>query len=106
MRYWFTAAPTEAVIFHHSSDLHTANRATLLRLLDQILSGEEEADFPKVADTEENRRRFCNYCVYRSRCDRGIGAGDLDELEETEFLDIDLESALEFTLEEVEELAF
>ena len=106
MRYWFTAAPTEAVIFHYSSDLHTANRASLLRLLDQILSGEEEADFPKVADTEENRRRFCNYCVYRSRCDRGIGAGALDELEETEFLDIDLESALEFTLEEVEELAF
>ena len=106
MRYWFTAAPTEAVVFHYSSDRHTANRARLEGLLDDILRGERQADFAKVADTDENRRRYCNYCVYRSRCDRGTGAGDLDEYDEAEFADVDLEDALEFTLEEVQELAF
>ncbi len=106
MRYWFAAAPTAAVIFRYSSDLHAANRARLFPLLEEILSGERQADFPKVPDTDENRRRFCGYCVYRSRCDRGIGAGDLEEIADAEFLDVDLESALEFRLEEVEELAF
>ena len=106
MRYWFTAAPTEAVIFRYSSDLHTANRARLVGLLDDISRGERQADFPKVPDTEENRKRYCNYCVYRSRCDRGTVAGDLGEFDEAEFPDADLEDALDFTLEEVQELAF
>ena len=106
MRYWFTAAPAEPVTFHYSSDLHAANRARLNDILNDILRGEKQADFPKVADTDENRRRFCSYCVYRSRCDRGIGAGSLEEFDEAEFPDSDLEDALDFTLDEVQELAF
>ncbi|MDE0338357.1 MAG: PD-(D/E)XK nuclease family protein [Caldilineaceae bacterium] len=106
MRYWFTAAPAEAVSFGYNSELHAANRARLEQLLNEILSGERERDFPKVADTEENRKRFCGYCIYRSRCDRGIAAGDLDEFDEEEFAEEDLERALEFSLEEIQELAF
>ena len=106
MRYWFTAAPAEAVSFGYSSELHAANRAKFEQLLNEILSGERERDFPKVADTEENRKRFCGYCIYRSRCDRGVEASDLDEYDEEEFSDEDLERALDFTLEEVQELAF
>ena len=106
MRYWFTAAPTEPVSFLYSSDLHAANRAKLNNILNEVLRGENRADFPKVADTDENRRRFCSFCVYRSRCDRGIGAGSLEEFDEAEFPDADLEDALDFTLEEVLELAF
>lgn len=107
MRYWFTAAPTEPTVFGYSSDRHAANRSRLLGLLDKILSGERQADFPKVPDTQENRRRFCNYCVYRSRCNRGVGASPLPEgTDEVEFLDVDRERSLDFSLEEVEELAF
>ena len=106
MRYWFTAAPAEAVSFGYSSELHAANRAKFEQLLNEILSKERERDFPKVADTEENRKRFCGYCIYRSRCDRGVEASDLDEYDEEEFSDEDLERALDFTLEEVQELAF
>jgi hypothetical protein len=108
MLYWFTAAPSEPVIFHYSSDQHAANRTYLYQLLTNMLIGAEEADFPKVPDTEQNRRRLCNYCVYRSRCDRGVSAGLLDEQDElgAEFFAVDLSSALEFTLEDVEELAF
>ena len=106
MRYWFTAAPADAVTFGYSSDLHADNRARFVQILNDILSGEREADFPKVPDTDENRKRFCSYCIYRSRCDRGTEAGDLEEYDEEEFSDVDLERALEFTLEEVQELAF
>lgn len=106
MRYWFTAAPADPVTFHYSSDLHAENRALLLDLLEEIGRGENEGDFPKVLDTEENRKRFCNYCAYRSRCDRGIGAGKLETGDEEGLFDVDMENALEFTLEEVQELAF
>ncbi len=106
MRYWFTASPAEPVSFHYSSDLHAANRARLNDILNDILRRERQADFHKVADTDENRRRLCSYCIYRSRCDRGIVAGSLEEFDEAEFPDADLEDALDFTLEEVQELAF
>ena len=106
MRYWFTAAPAEAISFGYNSELHAANRAKFEQLLSGILSGERERDFPKVVDTDENRKRYCGYCIYRSRCDRGVVAGDLDEYDEEEFSDEDLERALDFTLEDVQELAF
>ncbi|RME55691.1 MAG: PD-(D/E)XK nuclease family protein [Caldilineae bacterium] len=106
MLYWFAAAPAEPVTFRYSADLHAANHTYLHGLLDGILAGAREADFPKAPDTEANRRRLCNYCIYRSRCDRGIHAGALEEIDEAELFAIDLETDLEFTLEEVEELAF
>jgi hypothetical protein len=106
MVYWFTAAPDSPEIFRYSADQHAANRSKLQQMLSEILSGALEIDFPLAPDTEENRQRLCAYCVYRSRCDRGEVAGVLDLQEEIEFFAIDLERALEFTLDEVEELAF
>lgn len=106
MRYWFTAAPDEPVSFRYSTDLHAANRTRLQGLLAEILAGAGEADFPKVPDTERNRRHLCAYCVYRSRCDRGVDAGDLADVDDADFFVVDLEENLEFTLEDVEALAF
>jgi hypothetical protein len=107
MRYWFTVAPGQPVTFRYNAAQHDANRQRLESLLARILAGEREVDFPKVADTPTNRKRFCAFCVYRSRCNRGDAAGDLDELDDAEeFFAVDLERALEFTLADVEELAF
>ncbi len=106
MRYWFAEAPESPQIFHYSADQHAANRTQLQALVHEILRGDSEADFPLVPDTEQNRKRFCAYCVYRSRCDRGEVAGPLAQIEEANFFAVDLDQALEFTLDEVEELAF
>lgn len=107
MRYWFTAAPAQPIVFRYDAAQHAANRQRLERTLAQILAGRNEVDFPKVADTPINRRRFCAFCIYRSRCDRGQKAGDLEELDDPEtFFAADLDKALEFTLADVEELAF
>ena len=107
MRYWFTAAPGQPVTFRYDAAQHAANHARLQRLLADILGGSSEADFPKVADTPANRSRFCAFCIYRSRCNRGAEAGDLDDLGDAEdFFAVDLEKALEFSLDDVEELAF
>ena len=106
MIYWFAEAPDSPEIFRYSADQHAANRTQLQALVREILGGEDEADFPLVPDTEQNRQRHCAYCVYRSRCDRGETAGPLLQIEDVEFFAADLEQALEFTLDEVEELAF
>ncbi|MFZ1753294.1 MAG: PD-(D/E)XK nuclease family protein [Caldilineaceae bacterium] len=106
MRYWFTAAPDEPVIFPYSADLHAANRTRLQGLLAEMLAGSVQADFPKVPDTEQSRQHLCAYCVYRSRCDRGIDAGDLADVDDADFFVVDLEESLEFTLDTVEALAF
>ncbi|MFZ4660325.1 MAG: PD-(D/E)XK nuclease family protein [Caldilineaceae bacterium] len=107
MRYWFTAAPGQPVVFRYDRAQHEATQAQLHEIVSAILAGRTEADFPKTADTEINRKRFCSYCIYRSRCNRGVVAGDLTELADTEeFFAVDIESALEFTLADVEELAF
>ena len=107
MRYWFTAAPGQPVTLRYDAAQHAANHARLQRLLADILGGGSEADFPKVTDTPANRSRFCAFCIYRSRCNRGAAAGDLDDLGDAEdFFAVDLDKALEFTLDDVEELAF
>ena len=56
---------------------------------------------------ELNRKRFCSYCIYRSRCNRGAVAGDLEELDDPEtYFVVDPTEALEFTLDDVEEIEF
>lgn len=107
MRYWFTAAPGQPVTFRYDRTQHAANEERLHQLLATILAGQRESDFPTVADTAINRKRFCDFCVYRSRCNRGILAGDLNAVGDTEDLFVvDMQSALEFTLDDVPELAF
>jgi hypothetical protein len=107
MRYWFTSAPAQPVVFRYDREQHAAAHNRLHALLDEILAGAVEADFPMAPDTEINRKRFCRFCVYRSRCNRGITAGDVTEVGDPEnFFAVDLKSALEFTLDDVAELAF
>ena len=107
MRYWLTAAPAAPISFRYDGAQHDRARRLLHQQIATILSGENEADFPKVEDTPANRKRFCNFCVYRSRCNRGATAGDVDEiLDPTDYFSGDVAGSLEFTMDEVEELAF
>jgi RecB family exonuclease len=107
MRYWLTAAPAAPIVFRYDGSQHDQARQRLHHQIAIILSGESEADFPKVEDTPANRKRFCSFCVYRSRCNRGATAGDVDEiLDPTDYFSGDVAGSLEFTMDEVEELAF
>lgn len=107
MRYWFTAAPSSPITFSYDGAAHDRARQRLQRQIAVILSGESEADFPKVEDTPTNRKYLCSFCVYRSRCNRGAAAGDVDELiDPTDYFSGDVAGSLEFTMDEVEELAF
>jgi RecB family exonuclease len=106
MHYWFTAAPDQPVQFVYDATQHAANGQLLQRLIAQILAGRTIEDFPLVPDTDANRARLCAYCAYRSRCDRGIVAGNVDDLDDLDDLLYDPTDALDFTLEDLPELAF
>jgi hypothetical protein len=107
IRYWLTAAPANPIAFRYDGARHDQVRTRLRSLIAEILSGSSEADFPKVEDTPANRKRFCGFCVYRSRCNRGAAAGDVDEIvDPTDYFTADVPGALDFSMNEVEELAF
>lgn len=108
MRYWYAGEPDAPIILRYDAAQHEANRLALGDLLGNLLRRRGEDEFPKVADTPVNRRRFCNYCAYRSRCERGDEPGSLLDYDEEEDADVGaVEDAIEsYSIETVTELAF
>src|SRR5690606_22283828 len=105
---WFSATPDHPVILRYDGYQHDHNRHLLQTMLANILNRSGEEEFPKVADTPANRKRFCNYCIYRSRCERGSRPGLLDDIATDGGVDpADLdETLLDYSIESVTELAF
>ncbi len=95
--YWFAGAPTDPEIFPYSSSLHEENRTYLNGLVSEILAYDHGA-WPLTAN-----EFHCKYCVYRSLCNRGVQAGQVDAAgfgtDEVDF-DFDLD------LEHIDEIAF
>ena len=73
MIYWFAEQPREPQIFTYTPEQLQADEAYLMGLLGKIKTL-GETSFQLTADEAQ-----CKYCIYRSLCDRGIAAGDIDE---------------------------
>jgi len=71
MVYWFAEFPTRPETFAYSERQFRRDASDLASLV-KIIHEMEEADFPLTDDF-----RLCQYCVYRSLCDRGVKAGVL-----------------------------
>ena len=107
MRYWFVAAPEHPIIFRYDAVQHEANRRRILGIVDEILAGKTEADFPKVHDTPFSRKYLCGFCTYRGLCDRGDRASDINDLDDAESPEVlGTFESMEFGLEDVDELSF
>lgn len=104
MRYWYAGSPDTPAVLRYSADAHAAAHEQIRAMLCSILGRAGEEEFPKVPDTPENRKRFCDFCVYRTRCERGEQPGLVTDLER----DFDDESLtpLTISLDDVGELAF
>jgi predicted RecB family nuclease len=72
MVYWYTQAPEQPEIFAYSLKQYQADKSDLETLIETIAAAGPD-DFPLTND--ENR---CRFCVYRSLCDRGVSAGDIE----------------------------
>ncbi len=87
MVYWFSDFPNEPARFEYTSAQYKRDWDLLTRLADEIKSA---SAYPLTDD-----RTKCLYCPYRSYCERGVRAGDIDqaeaEMEAEEFFDVNFE---------------
>ncbi len=91
MTYWFADFPAEPAVFRYDEGQYRRDWAALEALAAEIAAAR---GFPMTDDEQK-----CAYCPYRSYCNRGIRAGQSEDMEaELELTDI--------TLEQVQEIAF
>jgi CRISPR/Cas system-associated exonuclease Cas4 (RecB family) len=99
MVYWFAEFPDDPLRLDYNANQHATNHERLMALIRDIETccAEDVGTWP-LTDSE----RKCRFCAYRSLCNRGSVAGDLDDLDEDwepeEPFDIDLEQVAEIAL--------
>jgi CRISPR/Cas system-associated exonuclease Cas4 (RecB family) len=91
--YWF-AEDSSTIEFQLNSELLQADEQRLMATISEVNS---RFEFPKT----ENEKQ-CQFCVYRSLCERGIVAGKIEDLEE----DDDVSVGINLHLDEVDEISF
>ena len=96
MVYWFPNFPAAPEVFDYNAEKQAANGRYLEGLLGEIAARQED----EFGLTAEQRR--CTYCVFRSYCDRGLSAGNLEDQEDLD--EADQEFSLDF--EQIAEIAF
>jgi CRISPR/Cas system-associated exonuclease Cas4 (RecB family) len=91
MTYWFAEEPENPERFDYSTNQYLEDRAYLEGLIKEIL-GHAKGSFLLTPN-----EKLCQYCIYRSLCNRGINAGAYQDQEEETFtlsdqpLDLDFE---------------
>ncbi len=98
MAYWFTASPETPVRLPYNTAKFEEDQSYLDHLLSEILE-KEAKDYIRTSDLHK-----CRYCVYRSHCDRGVEAGDLESFEDFETSPEDFQLDIDF--ETIEEIKF
>ncbi len=98
MHYWFSTQPQTPVALPYSQQAYEADYAYIKKLIIEI-TRREESQFFRTEDLDK-----CRYCVYRSHCDRGDKAGDIDAFEDFEAGPEAFELDIEF--DQLGEIAF
>lgn len=98
MNYWFAPHPEMPISLPYNQSDFESDQTFFMDLIDEILNRKPGAFF-KISNSKK-----CQYCVYRSHCDRGVEAGGLAEFDElgietetfTPLTDFDTISEIEF----------
>lgn len=89
MIYWFTADPLSPELFQYSQNQADLDGEYLLELTRQV-EHYNQTMFPLTS--QEQR---CSLCVYRSLCNRGVAAGNLNEEMDNEVDEVNLDIAFD-----------
>jgi CRISPR/Cas system-associated exonuclease Cas4 (RecB family) len=92
MIYWFANFPSQPIKITYSEAQFEKDRQHLENMIGRI---EGKSEF-KITEDESK----CRFCVYRSYCDRGVGAGVWDEEYE---ISMDMP---DFKIDQIEEIEF
>jgi CRISPR/Cas system-associated exonuclease Cas4 (RecB family) len=94
MIYWFADFPAEPAHLPYTSAQFQRDWDMLQKLSEEIASA---SDYPLTDDLQK-----CAYCTYRSYCERGVRAGDLDQAE----AEMEADSLFDVDFEQIGEIAF
>jgi hypothetical protein len=94
MIYWFADFPDDSARFSYTSAQFKRDWDLLVKLSEEVASA---SSYPLTED-----RQKCLYCTYRSYCERGIRAGDLDQAE----AEMESEELFDVNFEQIGEIAF
>ena len=102
MIYWFADFPAEPARFVYKTDQYKRDWDSLTRLSEEITSASSGSTtlttgFPKTDEVSK-----CNYCPYRSYCNRGVRAGDAADAE----LETEAEELFDINFEQIGEIEF
>ncbi len=100
MIYWFAGFPDQPETFLYNAQTRQSDQGYIEHLVDEI-NGAAESDFTLTDDD-----RLCQYCIYRSLCNRGVLAGNLEagaELGEDFFQS---DSDVKLDIDQIAEIAF
>jgi hypothetical protein len=97
MSYWFTDFPDQPVTFIYNEITFQNDRSFLESLTSEIISN-DSIEFRKTDEIQ-----VCRFCIYRSLCERGERAGNMEEREE--FLD-EIDDLSDFSFTDVEDIPF
>lgn len=102
MIYWFADFPAEPARFVYKTDQYKRDWDSLTRLSEEITSASSGSTtlttgFPLTDDVSK-----CNYCPYRSYCNRGVRAGDAADSE----LETEAEELFDINFEQIGEIEF
>jgi len=98
MHYWFAPRPENPVTLPYSQDAYQSDREFIAKLINEI-ADRKETLFLRTEDINK-----CRFCVYRSHCDRGSQAGDIDAFENFDSGSDNFELDIEF--DQIAEIAF
>jgi CRISPR/Cas system-associated exonuclease Cas4 (RecB family) len=90
MVYWFANQPDQLERFAYDDNSYREDGRLLSNLISTIAQKTEPV-FPLTPDIKR-----CLYCTYRSLCNRGVTAGDLQHLEREPEVDLDGEITIDF----------
>jgi hypothetical protein len=94
MIYWFADFPDDSASFPYTSAQFKRDWDLLVKLSEEVASA---SSYPLTED-----RQKCLYCTYRSYCERGIRAGNLEQAEE----EMEAEELFDVNFEQIGEIAF
>jgi CRISPR/Cas system-associated exonuclease Cas4 (RecB family) len=94
MIYWFSDFPNEPARFEYTSAQYKRDWDLLLKLADEIKS----ASSYLLTDD----RAKCLFCPYRSYCERGVRAGDVEQAE----TEMEAEELFDVNFEQIGEIEF
>ena len=98
MNYWFATHPQALISLPYSQSAYEHDQADLTGLIEEI-SNADPGDFYRT-----DLLTHCRFCVYRSHCDRGVEAGDLDDFDQMDLEPEDASGLIAF--EDLPEIEF